>query len=182
MAVGQLPPERVAATRDAQLVHYDQYIDTQIGRTRRMIKAVDVAAALILPATGVIAFLLAVALVEHWLVPGGFGTTGRFVLFAVLVSGAGYIVYRRLAPLFVRPINPVYAAQAIEQNSPSLKNSLLNLLLFRQHRTEISDAVYETLEAEAAQRLTRVPIDSAVDRTHLIPPRYPLLALFPLSP
>ena len=54
------------------------------------------------------------------------------MLFAVLVGGVGYFAYRRLWPLCVRAINPVYAAQTIEQASPSLKNSLINLLLFRQ--------------------------------------------------
>lgn len=182
MVVDQLNPRRSSRSRDgAKLVQYDQYIDTQIGRTRRMIKVVDVAAALILLATGAIAFLLVAALVEHWLVPGGFGTAGRFVLFAFFVGGAGYLLYRRLGPLLLRSINPVYAAQTIEQNSPSLKNSLLNLLLFRRHRAEVPAAVYETLEEEAAERLSRVPVDSAVDRTHLIRLGYVLLVVFTLA-
>ena len=79
----------------------------------------------------------------------------------VLVGSVGYFAYRRLWPLVRRAINPVYAAQTIERSSPTLKNSLINLLLFRQHRAEISDAVYKTLEEQAAHRLTRVPVDAA---------------------
>ena len=182
MATDQLRPPRPGNRRDgAKLVQYDQYIDTQVSRTRRMIKAVDIATALVLLVAGTIAFLLAVALAEHWLVPGGFGTVGRFVLFAVLLAGTAHVVYWRLAPHFWRPINPVYAAQTIEQSSPSLKNSLLNLLLFRQHRAEIPAAVYDTLEEQAAQGLTRVPIDSAVDRTHLVRLGYVLVGVFTLA-
>ena len=39
----------------------------------------------------------------------------------------------------------------------TLKNGLINLLLFRDRRKEISDAVYHTLEEQAAHGLTRVP-------------------------
>jgi hypothetical protein len=115
--------------------------------------------------------------VEHWLLPGGFSFAVRCVLVALLIGGVGYFTYRWLWPLLRRAINPVYAAQTIEQSSPSLKNSLINLLLFRQHRAEISDAVYKTLEEQAAQRLTRVPVDSAVDRSLLIRVGYGLLAV-----
>ena len=129
-----------------------------------MVKVVDLATAVVLLATGVLAFLLTAAVVEHWLVPGGFPSRCGPCCLGCSWRGAGYFAYRRLWPLCVRAINPVYAAQTIEHGSPSLKNSLINLLLFRQRRTEISDAVYQTLEEQAAQRLTRVPVDTAVDR------------------
>ena len=109
--------------------------------------------------------------------PGGFNVAVRLLLFVVLVGGLGFYATRRLWPLCVGSINPAYAAQAIEQDNPSLKNSLLNLLLFRQHRDEITDAVYETLEEQAAQRLTRVPVESAVDRTQLLRLGYVLMVV-----
>jgi hypothetical protein len=127
--------------------------------------------------TCVIAFLLAVAVVEHWIVPGGFPVGVRTILFLLLVGGVAYFAYRRLWPLCRRAINPIYAAHTIEQSSPTLKNSLINFLLFRQNRAQISDAVYQTLEEQAAQRLTRVPIESAVDRSFLIRVGYLLLGV-----
>ncbi len=178
MAVEQLTPPRAPRPAiESKLVKYDEYIDTQIKNTRRAVKLVDLATSLVLLATGVLAFLLAVAIVEHWLVPGGLPVAVRSLLFAILVGGIGYFAFRRLWPLLRRAINPVYAAQTIERSSPTLKNSLINLLLFRQHRAEISDAVYKTLEEQAAQRLTRVPVDAAVDRSLLIRVGYGLLAL-----
>jgi hypothetical protein len=182
MSIDQLPPRRVARRADdARLVQYDDYIDTQIRNTRRAVKAVDWATSLVLLATGVLSFLLAAAVVEHWLVPGGFSVAMRSVLFAMLAGGIAYFAYRRLWPLCRRAINPVYAAHTIEQSSPMLKNSLINLLLFRQHRSEISDAVYHTLEEQAAQRLTRVPVDAAVDRSLLIRIGYVLLGVVSLA-
>jgi hypothetical protein len=182
MSVGQLPPPRARrATDDTKLVQYDQYIDTQIQSTRRAVKAVDWATALVELSAGVIAFLLAVAIVEHWLVPGGFPVGVRTALFLCLIGTLSYFAYRRLWPLCRRAINPVYAAHAIEQHSPTLKNSLINLLLFRQNRSQVSEAVYHTLEEQAAHGLTRVSVESAVDRSLLIRVGYVLLAVVALA-
>jgi hypothetical protein len=166
---------------DTKLVGYDEYIDTQIRSTRRAVKLVDLATALILLAAGMLAFLLTAAVVENWVMPGGYSFIERVALFTVLAAGVVFFAFRWLWPLLARAINPVYAAQAIEQSSPTLKNSLINLLLFRQRRSDISDAVYHTLEEQAAQRLTRVPLDSAVDRTLLIRCGYVLIGIVALA-
>ena len=75
----------------------------------------------------------------------------------------------------------MYAARAIEQGSPSLKNSLINLLFFRERRAGISDAVYRTLEEQAAQRLTRVPVETSVDRSLLIRLGYVLVGVVAIA-
>jgi len=178
MSVDQLPPGRSRrAKRDAQLVQYEEYIDKQIQSTRHLVKVVDVVTALMVMTIGALGILLAAAVVEHWLVPSGFNVGVRLVLFVLLVGGLSFYATRRLWPLCSGSINPAYAAQAIEEDNPSLKNSLLNLLLFRQNREIITDAVYETLEEQAAQRLTRVPVESAVDRTHLLWLGYVLMSV-----
>ncbi|MEX0614241.1 MAG: hypothetical protein WD738_18010 [Pirellulales bacterium] len=181
MSTDQLSQRRGPHSRgDMKLVQYDEYIDTQVESTRRLVKVVDLATSLVVLAASVLAFLLAAAVVEHWLVPGGFPLAVRTALFVLLAGAVVYFAYRRLWPLAVHTINPVYAAQAIEvaaATGPSLKNSLINLLLFRQRRSEISDAVYQTLEEQAAQRLSRVPVDAAVDRSLLIRFGYVLLAV-----
>ena len=159
------------------MVRYDDYINAKIESTRRLVKFVDFATALVELTVGVLIFLLLYALLEHWVVRGGFSVAVRMVLFGLLVGGAGYFAFRRLWPLCVRAINPVYAAQTIEHGSPTMQNSLINLLLFRQRRSDISDAVFRTLEEQAAHGLTRAPIDSAVDRSHLIRLGYVLIAI-----
>src|SRR4051812_34534310 len=168
------PPRRAD---DAKVVQYDDFIDARIQSTRRAVKLVDLASSLVVLTAGVLAFLLGVAVVEHWIVPGGFSTAERSGLFAILLVCVVFFAYRRLWPLVARAINPVYAANAIEQGSPALKNSLINFLLFRQRRSEIPDAVYRTLEEQAAQRLTRVSVDAAVDQSALIRLGYVLIAV-----
>src|SRR3954465_14711439 len=177
MSVDQIPTRQRPRKDDSKLVRYEDYIESKIQSTCWMVKAVDLATALVTLVASVLAYLLVVAIVEHWIVSGGFNVVARTVLFGMLVIGAGYFIYHRVWPLLVRAINPVYAARAIEQGSPTLKNSLINLLFFRERRAGISDAVYRTLEEQAAQRLTRVPIETTVDRSLLIRLGYVLIGV-----
>lgn len=178
MSVDQVtPPKPPRQPNDVKFVRYDDYIESKIQSTRRAVKLVDLTSSLVALGSGVLAYLLVVAVADHWIVPGGFNIGARIVLFAALILSIGHFAVRRLVPLVVRSINPVYAAHAIEEGSPSLKNSLINLLLFRQRRADIPDAVYRTLEEQAAQRLTRVPVDTAVDRSMLIRLGYLLIAV-----
>ena len=78
MSVDQLstrqPPRR---SDDAKLVRYEDFIESKIQSTRRTVKLVDLATALVTLVAGVLAYLLVVAVVEHWIVPGGFNRCGK---------------------------------------------------------------------------------------------------------
>jgi len=152
-------------------------VDQHIRQTRRALKIVDLTAGLITLTIGVLAFLLTMAVLEHWVIPGGWNGIARFGLFGVLILGILGYSWRTFGPLLRQSINPVYAAQAIEQSSPSLKNSLLNLLLLRNRKREMSRQVLQAIEQQAAQRLSQVPVDSVVDRSAIIRLGYLLLAI-----
>jgi hypothetical protein len=183
MAVGTSPPSVESAApgqpgrRSAQLVEYDQYIDEQIRKTRSFVKSVDIALGVLALVVAVLGFILAAVVLDHWIVPGGLGFWGRLACFALLVGGVVYLLVRRVAPLVMHSINPLYAANAIEQSRSSFKNSLLNLLLFRQDRAAVPEAVYRSVERQAATVLAEAPIETAVDRSGLIRWGYVLAAL-----
>jgi len=169
--------ERGAANGSAKLVEYDQYIDQQIRRTRNHVKVVDIACAIMTLCGGICALMLVAALLDHWVVTGGLGMASRTAGLAVLVGGSVTFLARRLTPLLTRRINPLYAARAIEMGTPSLKNSLLNFLFFRQDQAGIPRAVYEAVEQQAATRLAHASVETTVDRTHLIHVGYGLLSI-----
>ena len=152
-------------------------VDQHIRRTRRALKLIDLTAGLITLTIGVLAFLLTMAVLEHWVIAGGWSDTARFTLFGILILGVAIYSWRTFLPLLRQSINPVYAAQAIEQSSPSLKNSLLNLLLLRNRKQQMSRQVLQAVEQQAAQRLAQVPIDSAIDRSAIVRLGYLLLAI-----
>jgi hypothetical protein len=165
---------------DGRWVEYDEYIDQQIRRTRGQVKGVEIAAALMVLTTGTLIFFLAMALADHWLFAHGLGFWGRFLALAVYLAGAGYYAFRRLLPLVLLRINPIYAAETIERSKPSLKNGLINFLLLRSQREQVPTAVYQAVEQQAATSLSRVPMESAVDRSRLIHLGYMLLAIVAL--
>jgi hypothetical protein len=160
-------PGTPAAPLSPALLDSEHFIDEHIRRTRRTLKLIDLSAGVLTLLVGLLAFLLVAGLIDHWVVPGGLGTLGRNVLFGVLLVGLSWYAWRQFVPL-LRSINPVYAAHTIEKSSPTLKNSLLNLLLFRSRRQQMSAKVYYALEQQAAQRLSAAPADAALDRAALL--------------
>jgi hypothetical protein len=161
------------------LVDSEGYIDQQIRRTRRSLKLLDLAAGSITLLIGLLAFVLVGALIDHWIVPGGLGFGGRAALFGLMLAGVAWYGWRQFVPL-LKPINPVYAAQTIERNSPTLKNSLLNLLLFRSHRNYLSPRVYHALEQQTAVKMSTSGVDGSIDRSALLRLGYVLLGVIAL--
>ena len=158
------------------LVDSEGYIDEQIRRTRRSLKLIDLAAGTLTLLIGLLGFVLVGALIDHWIVPGGLSLAGRAALFAVMLAGVAWYGWRQFVPL-LKPINPVYAAQTIERHSPTLKNSLLNLLLFRSHRNYLSARVYHALEQQTAVKLATSGLDGSIDRSALLRLGYVLLGV-----
>lgn len=167
------PPPKPA---NPVLVDSEGYIDQQIRRTRRSLKLLDLTAGILTLLIGLIAFVLVGALIDHWIIPGGLSFSGRATLFGVMLLGVAWYGWRQFVPL-LKPINPVYAAHTIERNSPTLKNSLLNLLLFRSHRNYVSARVYHALEQQTAVKLSASGLDGSVDRSALLRLGYVLVAV-----
>lgn len=159
----------------------DQYaalIERQLGSARRQVKVTDLLSRCMLLVIGVLAFLFAVSLVDHWLFD--LGSWGRAVAFVALLTGiAGYLL-RFILPLVVRSINPVFAARAIERSEPRLKNSLINFLTFRTDKRVNQSSVFLALQHKAATDLATVSIDEAVDRSATLKIGYVLAAVVTL--
>ncbi len=160
--------EPLSTRSNIRLVEYDKYIEGQLRKTRRQVRAVDLASAILILIAGVLGYLFLATLVDHWLVSGGLGYGGRTIIWAICLTAAVTWIGYVLLPLVFRRINPVYAAHAIEQSRPTLKNSLVNLLLLRDKGEKISPSVMAAIEQQAATSLSQVTIEHAVDRTKLV--------------
>ncbi|QDT00769.1 phage holin family protein [Adhaeretor mobilis] len=173
------PPSADEQSRVSLPAQHQEFIDKQVQKTRRGLKIVDLTAGLITLVIGVLLFLLTAAIIDHWIVPGGLGTIGRSLLFGGFLAGIAWHVWRSFLPL-LRPINPIYAAQTIETNSPSLKNNLLNLLLFRGRKQPMAAQVYQAIQKQTADRLSESPMASVIDRSAVIKLGYALVAVVAL--
>ncbi|HEY2762152.1 MAG TPA: hypothetical protein VGI75_15445, partial [Pirellulales bacterium] len=181
MATGTAPhdtgpsPRRSSGKSSGKFVEFDQYIDTQLRRTRGQVKSTEIGVRLLTLATGVLIFCLLSAIADHWLIRRGLAIWQRYVLFGGLIIGCGYFFLRTVLPALISRVNPIYAAQTIERSKPSLKNSLINFLLFRQQPETVHTVVFKAMEEQAATGLSQTHLETAVDRTRLIHFGYALI-------
>ena len=157
----------------------ERYIQDQLRRTQRQLKLVDLVSSTLLLLAGVVSGLLLVIIVDHWIYP--LPIWGRWLAFLGLLGGIGVYLARVIWPLWTGRINPVYAARSIEQSDPTLKNSLVNFLLFRDDRAGLRAAIYSALERRAATDLSHVEIETAVDYSRVIRLGYLLAGILALA-
>lgn len=154
-----------------------QYIEDQLQRTREQVKTIELTSELLLLASLVIGYVFTVVVLDHWVFSQGLGFWARLMAWSGLVLGSGYLLWARVLPLLVRKINPVYAAAAIEQREPNLKNSLINFLMFRSHPGTAPEVVLNALEQRAATDLSQVSVEGIIDRSKMMRLLYVLVGL-----
>lgn len=159
-------------------VEYDEYIEFQLSKTQSQIKRTELLTSSAWMGIGILSYLLTFVVLDQWLIPGGFGRTGRIVWFIGLISGGGFwLVWRVLLP-WTKQIHELYAANMIERSDPRLKSTLLNLVdLQLNGSTTGSPVVRKSMEKRAAVQLTNVDVDHAIDRRALTRLAYVLLAI-----
>ncbi|MEX0820378.1 MAG: hypothetical protein WD070_12330 [Pirellulaceae bacterium] len=144
----------------------DRFIEQQLTRTRLQVRVVDLASSLMALVAAMLVYILVLAIVDHWVMPLAWWV--RWLACLSLLGAVGYYLAVVVVPLMLRPINPVYAARAIEESDPTLKNSLINFLLFRGDHGSLHQLVFSAMRQRAAADLHRVPIEHAVDRSKVI--------------
>jgi hypothetical protein len=177
MASGSTSTTRPAAASGAERVRYDEFIQDQLQKTRGYVRLVDVVEAVMTIAAAILAYLLLVSLVDHWLLRGGLTFWGRFLAWSVLVVAVFAFAARTLLPHILHRVSSAYAADAIERAEPSLKNSLLNFLMLRGDHRGVPEVVFQGLEQQAALGLSEVPVESAVDRSRMLKIAYALIGI-----
>ena len=163
------------------LLQFAEFVDQQLGKTKSQVKSVEMFTEMLLLGAATLGYMLLIVLADHWVFTGGLGMFTRTLAFLVLLGGVGSWVWFRLAPLFLKRVNPVFAAAAVERGQPTLKNSLINFLLLRRSPVGVSQGVYDAVERRAAQDLSQVTVEATIDRTHLLNVLYGVLALVVLG-
>ena len=150
-----------AAARQSAKVK--SYVNQQLEKTRKQVRAVDLISGFLVLLAFVIGFLLLCALVDAWIWP--LSSLARWICLAVLLVGSVGYTLLSIVPLFLRKINLDYVAKMIEEAKPDFENSLLNYVSFRKRPTEIKPAVFDAVSRQAATDLASVPGEAAVDQS-----------------
>ena len=172
-------PPTTALHSAPELDANEYVIQNHIEGARRHVKLVELFAALMLLLAGSLGYFLLAVLVDHWVI--SLTPSLRFLTMLIYVVGAAVFGWIFIAQLLMQRINPLYAANAIEQNAPSLKNSLVNFLFFREHRSSLQPAVFTTLQSRAAADLAAPNVDTTIDASKAIRIAYLLIAVLIVS-
>jgi hypothetical protein len=164
-------------TGSSQYVEPDAYIDYQLQKTRSGVKTTDMLTATVGSITLLMGYLLAFVILDHWVIPGGFGVGMRVVLLTgVLVACGTWLAIGVVIP-YLRRVNSLYAARLIEESNPDLRSTLLTLVDLDEAGRNVSEPVRQTLEKRAAVALSHTDVDLAVDRRMLMRIMYVMLGI-----
>ena len=141
-------------------------VDVPLQVAQSQVKWVELASGSLTYACGLLGFLFAIIFIDHWLF--NLGILGRLLALVVLLAGSVHFVWKRLWPVLHFGINPLYAAREIERVSPNMKNSLINYLLLRGDERAVHPSVFNALRLQAESGLSRVPLDTVIDRSRSI--------------
>jgi hypothetical protein len=134
----------------------DAFVNAQLARAEKRVRALDVGAALLGFAALVCVFAAALSLADRaWSLPPW---ARQLSLVSFLVGGGAYLYFTLARPLLYR-VNPYYAAQRVEQTMPGAKNSVVNWLDLQQQK--LPPAIRAAVGQKAAKDLSKADIDGA---------------------
>lgn len=100
------------------------WLHQELGKTIRQIQWVEATSNLAWFWCTLIAVLATAVLLDHWI--WSLSTWARYLFWVIWVGLSLYWIGRRVLPLFIYKIHPLYAAKAVEQALPELKNRLIS--------------------------------------------------------
>jgi collagen type III alpha len=147
----------VSEASPGPVLKYETFVEEQLGRARRRIRALDLAAASLGFLIITLAYGLATAVLDRLL---ALPPVVRQVSFVLYVLGClTYLGVTVLVPL-CRQINPYFAALQVEHSLPGAKNSVINWLDLR--RQQLPVAIQGAVIHRAARELARADLDQAI--------------------
>ena len=165
------------SNQSQRYAEFDEYIDYQLSKTRSRIRRTEILTAAVGVATLVLGYLFVFTILDHWVIPGGFGLVTRLIMLGLVAAGAAvWVAYRVILPS-TRAVTGLYAAKTIEAADRKLKSSLLNIVDLKRARRAVPMSVAASMEKQAAVRLARGDVDQAIDRRLLMKLSYALLAV-----
>ncbi|MDR0870971.1 MAG: hypothetical protein LBN39_09280 [Planctomycetaceae bacterium] len=144
----------------------EETIKQHLDETRQLVRKVDLSLAVLTLVSVLFGLTFPAVLADQWFFTGGLPGITRFAVFAVLVLTGALFTRRCIVPLFVKSINPAYAANLLEENAPFLKNSLINWVLLRREQPagdKLTERILDGVARTAANGAAQIPSEQAVD-------------------
>ncbi|MGY8733852.1 MAG: hypothetical protein ACKVK0_17100, partial [Pirellulales bacterium] len=121
-----------------------------------------------LVATGL---LLLAFVIDHWAylihTSASLGSFGRWIFFLALAIAFPIVLTKKSVQHVRRRINPLFAAQQIEIDSPEIKNSVSNFWQLQKPSTHVHPSIQQAMAARANLDLTDDRIHDGIDTRSL---------------
>ncbi|HID24758.1 MAG TPA: hypothetical protein EYP14_20485, partial [Planctomycetaceae bacterium] len=117
---------------------FDEYVEYQLQKTRATIRSQDILTAGLGVSALVLGYLLVFVILDQWVVPGGLSFWPRVVLLSAVVLACGWWIVRGIILPALRRVTELFAARAIEDQVPSLRNMLLSMVDLRRAGRPVS--------------------------------------------
>lgn len=135
---------------------HETFVEQQLTRTRKRIRALDVGSSLLGFLVVTLAYALIMAMLDRWL---ELPTALRLAPFFAYLFAAGYFLCQTGIRLY-RRVNPLFAARCLEETLPHAKNSLVNWLDLQE--VKLAPAIRGALGQQAANDLRHTNAEQAV--------------------
>jgi hypothetical protein len=133
---------------------YEGYVEEQLARARNRIRLLDLAVAGLALLGATLAYTFGVTLGDRLFELPPLARQAAFGLF--LLAAVGFVGLT-VSRVFLRRVNPYYAAQQVEHGLPGAKNSVVNWLDL--HDKELPPAIKGAVSQRAARELARADLD-----------------------
>ncbi|MDR2170989.1 MAG: hypothetical protein LBP59_12675 [Planctomycetaceae bacterium] len=150
----------------------DKTIDSRIESACKLLFKTEFWLSILILLVFIFSVLFLAALADQWFA-GGLSVTLRALIFFGVIIFASFFIYRRIVPLFLYPINPVYAAQILENNSASAKNAIINWVTLKRERIvrgrvaadKLGEKMLEGLTLSAAENINAITPERIINKT-----------------
>lgn len=148
---------QLGQARATTAAKYDAFVQTQLARVERRIRAFDIAVSLLGFAAITLVFAFFIPLADYFL---ELGTAPRLLLLVgYLGLAAAWLLFTLRGPLWGH-VNPHFTARKVEELVPGTKNSVINWVDL--HEQNLPGAIRGAVGQKAATDLQKADIDQAV--------------------
>src|SRR5215469_11651746 len=136
---------------------YDSFVEAQLARAERRIRALDLTAALLGLAAGTLAYAVVMVLVDRQFLLSLSARKAALFLYAL---GAGAYLWLAVLRPLRRRVNPYYAARQVERTLASAKNSIVNWVDL--HDEPLPATIRGAVGQRAAKDLAQADLERAI--------------------
>ncbi|MDR3233161.1 MAG: hypothetical protein LBT46_05790 [Planctomycetaceae bacterium] len=164
VAVSNAAESNVAESNAAEKLP-ETILEKHISRTCQGVKQTDLLTSFFVLLSSLLVLTMIAVLADHWMLTDGLNVLQRSGVLLGFLAVIVFFICRIIIPVLRRSVNPLYAADLIEQTAPSLKNSLINWLLLRKERSEqpnplpLAERMFNSIAQAAAAKVSVMPAE-----------------------